>query len=388
MSILKKTIAGALTIALSIGVAGTSAMPVLAASENNIDVLQKNVAKAQEEYDAAETAYDNGAVKFLESKMCDYHKNNFTVEKYEENIKNYTTGKNADLIQELMDKRDKFFTKEDGFPDVEKRKKFKQSWITFDNLKLQATWLDELNERRAGDKNKQAFEEDGNSYSNSPLKLNPELILDSMMSAMVSYYDQCENPPHMLHKSNVSRTYIFSTECLDFNSDAPLEEWYDLELEDYNEGHRETDYVGHYQGCMKAHDYVGFGMYGFDDEFHIKHVSTAMRSGLSENWIPTRIEETGYTSEEWLKEVNEAEAPLKKNLDEAKANLDAAKKALEEVTNPEPENPKEDIAVHKAVLSASKYTYNGKTHTPSVNAYGIGTQILSSGGILYSIPIR
>lgn len=83
MSILKKTIAGALTIALSIGVAGTSAMPVLAASENNIDVLQKNVAKAQEEYDAAETAYDNGAVKFLESKMCDYHKNNFTVEKYE-----------------------------------------------------------------------------------------------------------------------------------------------------------------------------------------------------------------------------------------------------------------------------------------------------------------
>ena len=48
MSILKKTIAGALTIALSVGVAGTSAMPVLAASENNIDVLQKNVTKAQE----------------------------------------------------------------------------------------------------------------------------------------------------------------------------------------------------------------------------------------------------------------------------------------------------------------------------------------------------
>lgn len=42
MSILKKTIAGALTIALSVGAIGTSAMPVLAASENNIDVLQKN----------------------------------------------------------------------------------------------------------------------------------------------------------------------------------------------------------------------------------------------------------------------------------------------------------------------------------------------------------
>lgn len=379
MKKLKKAAAGVLTLALSFSIAGTSVAPTFADDTGkNLEELQKAVAKAQEEYDAAETAYDNGAVKFLESKMCDYHKSNFTVEKYEENIKKYTTGKNADLIQELMDKRDKFFTKEDGSPDVEKRKKFKQSWITFDNLKLQATWLDELNERRASDKNKQAFEEDGESYSNSPLKLNPELILDSMMSAMVSYYDQCENPPHILHKSNVSRTYTFSTECLDFNSDAPLEEWYDLELEDYNEGHRETDYVGHYQGCMKAHDYVGFGMYGFDDEFHIKHVSTAMRSGFSENWIPTRIEETGYTSEEWLKEVNEAEAPLKKNLDEAKTNLDTAKKALEEATNPEPENPKEDIAVHKAVLSASKYTYNGKTHTPSVKVYDQKGEMLSA----------
>ena len=461
MKKLKKAAAGVLTLALSFSIVGTSVAPTFADDiGKNLEECQKAVTKAQEEYDAAETAYDNGAVKFLESKMCDYHKSNFTVEKYEENIKNYTTGKNADLIQELMDKREKFFTKEDGSPAVEKRKKFKQSWITFDNLKLQATWLDELNERRANDKNKQAFEEDGNSYSNSPLKLNPELILDSMMSAMVSYYDQCENPPHMLHKSNVSRTYIFSTECLDFNSDAPLEEWYDLELEDYNEGHREADYVGHYQGCMKAHDYVGFGMYGFDDEFHIKHVSTAMRSGFSENWIPTRIEETGYTSEEWLKEVNEVEAPLKKNLDEAKANLDAAKKALEEATkpgfanadaakekanklnkadytektwnavetalnelnkayqnenltqedldkvvanlndamnklekkpvnpnpepskpepsNPEPENPKEDIAVHKAVLSASKYTYNGKTHTPSVKVYDQKGKMLSA----------
>ena len=82
MSILKKTIAGALTIALSVGAIGASAMPVLAASENNIDVLQKNVEKAQEAYDKAETDYDNGAIEFLESKMCDYHRKNLTAEKY------------------------------------------------------------------------------------------------------------------------------------------------------------------------------------------------------------------------------------------------------------------------------------------------------------------
>lgn len=460
MKKLKKAAAGVLTLALSFSIAGTSVAPTFADDTgNSLEVLQKAVAKAQEEYDAAETAYDNGAVKFLESKMCDYHKSNFTVEKYEENIKNYTTGKNADLIQELMDKRDKFFTKEDGSPDVEKRKKFKQSWITFDNLKLQATWLDELNERRASDKNKQAFEEDGKSYSQKPVKLNAEFIMDAMMSSLISYYDKLEHH-HVLFDSKVSRAYVFGSENLARGWQDPVTGWYDFELEDYNEGHRETDYVGHYQGCMKAHDYVGFGMYGFDDEFHIKHVSTAMRSGFSENWIPTRIEETGYTSEEWLKEVNEAEAPLKKNLDEAKANLDAAKKALEEATkpdfanadaarekanklnkadytektwnavetalnelnkayrnenltqedldkvvanlnaamnnlekkpvnpnpepskpepsNPEPENPKEDIAVHKAVLSASKYTYNGKTHTPSVKVYDQKGKMLSA----------
>lgn len=460
MKKLKKAAAGVLTLALSFSIVGTSVAPAFADDTGkSLEELQKAVTKAQEEYDAAETAYDNGAVKFLESKMCDYHKNNFTVEKYEENIKNYTTGKNADLIQELMDKRDKFFTKEDGSPDVEKRKKFKQSWITFDNLKLQATWLDELNERRASDKNKQAFEEDGKSYSNSPLKLNPELILDSMMSAMVSYYDKFENK-HVLYNSKAKRAYYRSSENLASGTDDPIADWYDWELKFYNDGIREHEDVGHYLTCMNAYDYVGFGMYGVDTANNIKHDKTSMRSGFSENWIPTRIEETGYTAEEWLKEVNEAEAPLKKNLDEAKANLDAAKKALEEATkpdfanadaakekanklnkadytektwnavetalnelnkayqnenltqedldkavanlndamnnlekkpvnpnpepskpepsNPEPENPKEDIAVHKAVLSASKYTYNGKTHTPSVKVYDQKGKMLSA----------
>ena len=327
MKKLKKAAAGVLTLALSFSIVGTSVAPTFADDTGkNLEELKEAVAKAQEEYDAAETAYDNGAVKFLESKLCDYHKNNFTVEKYEENIKNYTTGKNADLIQELMDKRNKFFTKEDGSPDVEKRKKFKQSWITFDNLKLQATWLDELNERRANDKNKQAFEKDGKSYSQKPVKLNAEFIMDAMMSSLVSYYDELEHH-HVLFDSKASRTYVFGSENLARGFQDPLTGWYDFELEDYNEGHRELDYVGHYQGCMRAYDYVGFGMYGPRND-HL--ILTAMRSGLSENWIPTRIEETGYTSEQWLTMVNEAEAPLKKDLDKAKANLDAAKKALKE----------------------------------------------------------
>ena len=199
---------------------------------------------------------------------------------------------------------------------------------------------------------------------------------------------------------------------------------------------------------MTPHEIVGFGIYGTN------YKSTAMRTSLKEDSLK-KYNENGYTSDEWLKMVNEAEAPLKKNLDEAKANLDAAKKALKEATkpdfanadaarekayklnkgdytektwnavetalnelnkayqnenltqedldkvvanlnaamnnlekkpvkpnpepsNPEPEKPKEDVVVNKIVLSASKYTYNGKTHTPSLKVYNQKGKMLSA----------
>lgn len=440
MSILKKTITGALTIALSVGAIGTSAMPVLAASENNIDVLRKNVEKAQEEYDKAEADYDNGAIEFLESKMCDYHKNDFTYKKYEENIRN-ATGTNADGIRAAMKEREKEFSTSDGKIDEQKKKNFFRSWISFDNLKLQAKWLDDLNQRRATDTN---FTD---QWNKDPLLINPELIMDSMMSAMVTYYDGFENG-HIMYKSSVPKAINRCSENLALGYNEPIKGWYDEELVLYNNGSRDNEEIGHYTNCMTPHEIVGFGIYGTN------YKSTAMRSSLKKDSLK-KYNENGYTSDEWLKEVNEAEAPLKKNLDEAKANLDAAKKALKEATkpdfanadaarekanklnkddytektwnavetalnelnkayqnenltqedldkvvanlnaamnnlekkpakpnpepsNPEPEKPKEDVAVNKIVLSASKYTYNGKTHTPSVKVYNQKGKMLSA----------
>ena len=440
MSILKKTIAGALTIALSVGAIGTSAMPVLAASENNIDVLQKNVEKAQETYDKAETDYDNGAIEFLESKMCDYHKNDFAYKKYEENIRN-ATGTNADGIRAAMKEREKEFSTSDGKIDEQKKKNFFRSWISFDNLKLQAKWLDDLNQRRATDTN---FTD---QWNKDPLLIDPELIMDSMMSAMVTYYDGFENG-HIMYKSSVPKAINRCSENLALGYNEPIKGWYDEELVLYNNGSRDNEEIGHYTNCMTPHEIVGFGIYGTN------YKSTAMRTSLKEDSLK-KYNENGYTSDEWLKEVNEAEAPLKKNLDEAKANLDAAKKALKEATkpdfanadaarekanklnkadytektwnavetalnelnkayqnenltqedldkvvanlnaamnnlekksvkpnpepsNPEPEKPKEDVAVNKIVLSASKYTYNGKTHTPSVKVYNQKGKMLSA----------
>ena len=451
MSILKKTIAGALTIALSVGAIGTSAMPVLAASENNIDVLQKNVEKAQEEYDRAETDYDNGAIEFLESKMCDKHKKTLNYKQYLDNIQN-ATGKNAEELHDAMKKREKEFTTADGKEDIQKKKAYAKGWISFDNLRLQSEWLNELNYKRANDTNEQAIKKLKRGYSNTPLKLNPELIMDSMMAAMIWEYSDI---PHTLINSNVPHQSYFGVgENLNGRIEHSMEDWFDEELKLFNEGDRDIHNIGHYLNCMATDDIVGFGIYRGQDLG-----ASAMRKTF------LAPEENSYTSDEWLKMVNAAEAPLKKNLDEAKANLDAAKKALKEATkpdfanadaarekanklnkadytektwnavetalnelnkayqnenlaqedlykvvanlnaamnnlekkpvkpnpepskpepskpepsNPEPEKPKEDVAVNKIVLSASKYTYNGKTHTPSVKVYDQKGKMLSA----------
>lgn len=233
MSILKKTIAGALTIALSVGAIGTSAMPVLAASENNIDVLQKNVEKAQEEYDRAETDYDNGAIEFLESKMCDKHKKTLNYKQYLDNIQN-ATGKNAEELHDAMKKREKEFTTADGKEDIQKKKAYAKGWISFDNLRLQSEWLNELNYKRANDTNEQAIKKLKRGYSNTPLKLNPELIMDSMMAAMIWEYSDI---PHTLINSNVPHQSYFGVgENLNGRIEHSMEDWFDEELKLFNEG--------------------------------------------------------------------------------------------------------------------------------------------------------
>ena len=457
MSILKKTIAGALAIALSVGVIGTNTMPVLAASENNIDVLQKNVEKAQEEYDKAETDYDNGAIEFLESKMCDYHQENLTAEKYIENIQN-ATGTNAEALHDAMKKREKEFTTADGKEDIQKKKAYAKGWISFDNLRLQSKYLNELNQRRKTDKNEALIKAMEKDYSNKPLEINPELVMDSMMSSMIGYYTDTW---HVLGHSRVAHKEWWGfNENQAFTNLSPLEEWYDEELSLFDKGERNIEDVGHYLNCMcgGGKDITGFGFYNGKYATKKFSFSTMRCSSIDSN-------ENSYTADEWLKMVNEAEAPLKKNLDEAKANLDAAKKALKEATKPdftnadaakekanklnkgdytektwnavetalnelnkayqnenltqedldevvanlnvamnelekkpvnpnpepskpepskpepskpEPEKPKEDVAVNKIVLSASKYTYNGKTHTPSVKVYDQNGKMISA----------
>lgn len=380
MKKLKKAAAGVLTLALSFSIVSTSVAPTFADDAGkSLDEMQQSVEQAQEDYNKARTTYDDAATNFLESKLCDFHRENLTVEQYIQNLKN-ATGRNADLVIAAMEKRDKFFTKDDGTQDTEKKSLYRQHWLSFENLKLQATWLDELNKDRANDKNEQAFanDNDGKTYSNEPLKLNPELMLDSMMSAMVTYFSDYD-PPHLLANTSrvaIPRGFFNSSENLSSEPVDPLLGWYDDELRLYNEGNRDDEDIGHYKNCMKRAHFVGFGMYApavtaLGGTYDI----ATMRVSLNENWIAPngkdynkRVEEKGYTSEEWLKEVNDYEAPYKKNLDEAKTKLDNAKTALRDAMNPgnsKPDFSKADAAKEKAAkLNKNDYIIG----FPSVDA--------------------
>ena len=138
MKKLKKAAAGILTLALSFSIVGTSVAPTFADDTGkNLEELQKAVAKAQEEYDAAENAYDNAPKKFLEDRMCDKHKNTLNFNQYIDNIQN-ATGKNAEELHTAMENRKKEFTTADGNEDTQKKKTYAQKWISFDNLKLQS----------------------------------------------------------------------------------------------------------------------------------------------------------------------------------------------------------------------------------------------------------
>ena len=91
MKKLKKAAAGVLTLALSFSIVGTSVAPAFADDiGKNLEECQKAVKKAQEEYDAAETAYDNAPKKFLEDRMCDKHKSTLNFNQYIDNIQNAT----------------------------------------------------------------------------------------------------------------------------------------------------------------------------------------------------------------------------------------------------------------------------------------------------------
>lgn len=181
-------------------------------AENNSS--DEAIAKAKEKYLQAEAEYKQGPVKFLEARLCNEHKSTHSKAGYEKALGDET--KLASYgHQEVYDCYK-------AFCDDKNKEKLESNWFTFDNLRLQATWLNELNELRKNDNNFR-----GEEYQTA-VYLNPELIMESMMSSMIGYYQRS-----VFHKTSHLLSLVtdaFSTgENLAWSYKNPFDGWYHAE---------------------------------------------------------------------------------------------------------------------------------------------------------------
>ena len=299
----------------------TSIIPSFAfATENNSS--DEAITKAKEKYLQAEAEYKQGPVKFLEARLCDEHKKTHSKAGYEKALGDET-------------KLDSYGHQDvyncyRAFCDDKNKEKLESNWFTFDNLRLQATWLNELNELRKNDDNFR-----GEEYQTA-VYLNPELIMESMMSSMIGYYQRS-----VFHKTSHLLglvTDAFSTgENLAWSCKNPFDRWYHTEKKLYDEGERKTDEIGHYKFIMfkcGEKSYVGFGAYGDADDYKLNGWGcNAMRMGCTDDLNPNETEPI-YTADEWLKQVNAYEKELKDKVNQAKKEWEEAKYTPEVTVTP------------------------------------------------------
>ena len=302
----------------------TSIIPSFAfATENNSS--DEAITKAKEKYLQAEAEYKQGPVKFLEARLCDEHKNTHSKAGYEKALGDET--KLASYGHQDV------YNCYRAFCDDKNKEKLESNWFTFDNLRLQATWLNELNELRKNDDNFRGEEYQASVY------LNPELIMESMMSSMIGYYQRSvfHKTSHLLGRDHSVPAIPSTGENLAWSYKNPFDGWYHAEKKLYDEGERKTDEIGHYKFIMfkcGEKSYVGFGAYGDADDYKLNGWGcNAMRMECTNDLNPNKTESI-YTADEWLKQVNAYEKELKAKVNQAKKEWEEAKYTPEVTVTP------------------------------------------------------
>lgn len=245
--------------------------------------------------------------------------------------------------------------------------------FSFDNLRYCAFLLDELNTRIQADDNVTDKEA-------ATKKLQPDLVTWSFQSAFICSRDAA-TLGHALFTT--SDDAIFTAmkdvccECLTYNYKNSLTGWYDKEKAAYDAGDSTAE-QGHYKILKATSDLVGFGCMENPNVYPCWCAQTG-----STSWSGETFGNRSYTSDEWRKMVNEAEAPLleAKNkaqepvdaLEKEKDTYEAAKKSAEE-TKAKLEKEITDLEAAKkaeaetevvvtVTENSGEYTYDGKEKT-------------------------
>lgn len=338
---------------------------------------EQDLQKAKENLEAAQTAYDNVGIDFLNSVISN---DSYKIA----NWKKLLANSSDDNVKNAYD--------ETTFNEA----------FSVDNLLRVATLLDTCNNYRKSDNN---FTEANNRVA---MKLSPELVVSATASAMVSRNQMA----HVLFRTDDAEIDKINfpnatnwSENIAWRYSDPYDGWYVKEKKIYD--NKEKGETGHYTSIMG--DFGSAPMTGIG----ISYGSTDYRVAYCQRFANRAVGKT-YTSQEWRNAVNSFASDAKSKLDQAKAtkekieakdssavkyytdaetalqnaksDLAEKEKAVEEAKKAYEDIVKEEslLKIRKVVLSKTLLTYNGKVQKPSVKVYDEnGTRITAGFKVSY-----
>jgi len=337
----------------------------------------RDLQDAKEKLDAAQTAYGNVGIDFLNSVISN---DSYKIA----NWKNLLANSSDDKVKNAYD--------ETTFNEA----------FSVENLLRVATLLDTCNNYRKTDNN---FTEANNRVA---MKLSPELVVSATASAMVSRNQMA----HVLFRTDDAEIDKINfpnatnwSENIAWGYSDPYDGWYVKEKKIYD--NKEKGETGHYTSIMG--DFGSAPMTGIG----ISYGSTDYRVAYCQRFANRAVGKT-YTSQEWRNAVNSFASDAKSKLDQAtatkekieakdssavkyytdaetalqnaKSDLAEKEKAVEEAKKAYEDIVKEEslLKIRKVVLSKTLLTYNGKVQKPSVKVYDEnGTRITEGFKVSY-----
>lgn len=297
----------------------------------------RDLQDAKEKLEAAQTAYSNVGIDFLNSVISN---------------DSYKIANWKKLLANSSD--DKVKNAYDGTT-------FNEAFSVKNLLEL-ADLLDTCNNYRKTDNN---FTGANNRVA---MKLSPELVVTATASAMVSR-NQIDHVLYQTSDSSISKNNFpgasHRAENLSWGSSNPFNGWYVKEKERFD--NNEDGVTGHYTNITE--DYGSAPMTGIG----ISYGSEEYRVSYCQRFANRAVGKT-YTSQEWRNAVNSFASDAKSKLDQAKATKEKIEakdsSAVKYYTDAETalQNAKSDLAEkEKAVTDKTNASQNSKKQMDAAN---------------------
>lgn len=292
---------------------------------------EQDLQKAKENLEAAQTAYDNVGIDFLNSVISN---DSYKIA----NWKKLLANSSDDSIKSAYD--------ETTFNEA----------FSVKNLLELADLLDTCNNYRKTDDN---FTEANNRVA---MKLSPELVVSATASAMVSR-NQVAHVMYQTSDSAISKNNFpgasHSAENLSWGSSNPFNGWYVKEKKRFD--NKEEGVTGHYTNIME--DYGTAPMTGIG----ISYGSTEYGVTHCQRFADRAVGKT-YTSQEWRNAVNSFASDAKSKLDQATATKEKIEakdpSAVKYYTDAETalQNAKSNLAAKEQAVTDGEKTVTDKTN--------------------------